>query len=438
MIIPYSTDAPIYHPPIATVTLIVLNVLCYFTLCRWDSLAINNPRPTQRFFEMQEKLEQELLNAPNQEEQLRIQKQLDALNQLIEPTPTSELPNAWNPRLLILEFGHGLRPWQWLTNMFMHADLFHLIGNMTFLWAFGLVVEGKLGNFLFAAIYLGMGIVQSVAVQSIMIFSEGGALGASGAIFALMALVVIFAPVNSFDCFVIFVRIFFIEVPILAFGAFYLALNLFFFFLSGGEMSSEALHLAGFGVGLPVGFFLLKRGLVDCEGYDIVSYFRNERGRDSKIAANFEKVQHEKAKRQEATAPSSPAIDYQSQVDLAIAEGNFQLAAALQNKLIQNQTGSWSQKQLQSVIQGLWKQKNYAAAEPLLEKHIELFETYQANMQILLIKLWLQNQRPRHALRYMQGLNPAFLQPEQNDQLQKLTAYAEKQIASGVIELEPL
>ena len=33
MLIPYSTDAPIYHYPIATVTLIVINVLFFFAFC---------------------------------------------------------------------------------------------------------------------------------------------------------------------------------------------------------------------------------------------------------------------------------------------------------------------------------------------------------------------------------------------------------------------
>lgn len=33
MLIPYSTDAPLYHYPISTVSLIVLNVLCFFAFC---------------------------------------------------------------------------------------------------------------------------------------------------------------------------------------------------------------------------------------------------------------------------------------------------------------------------------------------------------------------------------------------------------------------
>jgi hypothetical protein len=35
----------------------------------------------------------------------------------------------------------------------------------------------------------------------------------------------------------------------------------------------------------------------------------------------------------------------------------------------------------------------------------------------------------------MQGLNQAFLSPPQIEQLQKLAAYAKKQIADGIVEI---
>jgi membrane associated rhomboid family serine protease len=57
-----------------------------------------------------------------------------------------------------LEYGSGLHPVQWLTSIFMHGSLMHLIGNLLFLWAFGLVIEGRVGTLYFLALYLGMGI----------------------------------------------------------------------------------------------------------------------------------------------------------------------------------------------------------------------------------------------------------------------------------------
>ena len=119
------------------------------------------------------------------------------LNQL---RPVMGEGSDWRTEL-VLQYGRGLRPWQWLTSIFMHSDIMHLVGNMIFLWSFGLLLEGKLGWWLFAVVYLGMGAAQSFVEQTLMLFSSGSSLGASSAIFSLLALVVIFAPLNSFETF---------------------------------------------------------------------------------------------------------------------------------------------------------------------------------------------------------------------------------------------
>ena len=92
-------------------------------------------------------------------------------------------------------------PLQWVTSPFLHADLMHLIGNMIFLWAFGLVIEGKLGWLRFAALYLGMGVAQSAFEQVCTLgFGEGGSLGASAIIYGLMVMAMVWAPRNEMSC----------------------------------------------------------------------------------------------------------------------------------------------------------------------------------------------------------------------------------------------
>ena len=82
------------------------------------------------------------------------------------------------------------------------------------------------------------------------------------------------------------------------------------------------------------------------------------------------------------------------------------------------------------------KEKQLAKAEPLIEKHIELFDEHRFALQSKLIKLWLHDQRPRHALRYMQGMNPAFLEETEKAELNKLAVYARKLIQTGVLETQ--
>ena len=430
MLIPYSTDAPIYHYPIATSSFIVINIICFFAF----GLGVADPgleidtNPLQKL-----ELLQDFGGMPLQAGQA------DPLDEL---EPDDLRPFSWREELA-LQFGKGLRPWQWVTSLFLHADPFHLIVNMIFLWSFGLVIEGKLGWLLFSVIYLSLGAFQCFAEQTLLLFGSGEVLGASGAIFSLLALVVVFAPLNSFETFVfIGIRLFFFEAPILVFCGIYLFMNLLFFFLSGDALGKEAIQLIGFFVGLPMGFFLLLQGYVDCEGYDIVSHLTEKKGTESKVGVK--KVRAREAKREAKRVAAIPKVDQQkvrakmaSQVDQALEEGNFDLAVALQTKIAVNNPGSgWMQSQLIQVVQHYLKEKQLCKAEPLLLLHTELFDEHRFQLQATLLKLWLHEQRPRHALRYMRGLNPAFLSDENRSELKTLAEYAQKQIQAGVLETQ--
>ncbi len=145
MLLPYGSDAPLYHIPIATGVMILANVLAFIGVLA-----------------LQEQMS---------EEQFKL-----VVNQLI------------------LQYGTW-KPWQWVTSNFMHAGFLHLFGNMFSLWGFGIVVEGKIGWWRFLLVYFGIGITQSGMEQTIMVFaSEGGSLGASAIIYGLLAICVVWAP----------------------------------------------------------------------------------------------------------------------------------------------------------------------------------------------------------------------------------------------------
>jgi membrane associated rhomboid family serine protease len=220
MIIPYNTDAPLYHRPFATIGLIAVNTIVFLATA----------------------------NHPN-----------------IEP---------W-----LLAFGQGLHPVQWVTSVFLHDGVGHLLGNMVFLWVFGLVIEGKLGWWKFLLVYLGLGAFESAAAQICMLSGDGYALGASGAIYGLLAMSLIWAPSNEVHC-VGFWGIYgkFFEVPILGFAAFYVGMEIFFVWLSDFAMSSSMLHLAGALPGIGLGITMFKLGFVDCEEWDIFAVLAGRQG----------------------------------------------------------------------------------------------------------------------------------------------------------------
>ena len=438
MLIPYSTDAPIYHPPIATVALIVINVVCFFAFC--FGISVPSRDGMERFTDTDGNPVEKLELVQKIEEMGR--DGIDAEQFLKQLTPETGGPDGWQQELS-LQYGRGFRPWQWLTSMFMHSGLVHLIGNMIFLWSFGLLLEGKLGWWRFLTVYLGMGVFQSFAEQAFMFYASGSSLGASGAIFSLLALVVIFAPLNSFETILwIGIRPLFFETPNLVFGGIYLAMNAIFFCLSGAAYGTEALHLIGFFVGIPVGLVMLTRGYVDCEGFDIISHYTDKKGEESNVGRK--QLETRAAKREAKQLASMPRIDQgqvrvkmAGQVVQAIQEGNFDLAVALQSKIAVNNPGAgWNPLQLIAVIQHYLKEKQLTKAEPLMKLHIELFEDHRFQLQLKLLRLWLHDQRPRHALRYMQGLNPAFLEVTEKAELKKLAEYAQKQIQSGVLETQ--
>ncbi|MEN8152282.1 MAG: rhomboid family intramembrane serine protease, partial [Planctomycetota bacterium] len=129
--------------------------------------------------------------------------------------------------LLVLEFG-TLKPWQWITGTFTHADILHVGVNMLFLFWFGQIVEGLIGTFRFLGIYLGMAAAAGLVTQILMLGAdEGGAIGASGVIYGLMVIAMVLTPTTRVSVLWWFYsasRV--IEMPIRTLAATYLALNL--------------------------------------------------------------------------------------------------------------------------------------------------------------------------------------------------------------------
>lgn len=292
MLVPYSTDAPIYHFPWMTIVLIVLNAIAF---------AI---------------------------------------------TGMGMKSDGW-----MLTYGNGLHPLEWVAYSFLHFGFFHLLGNMFFLWAFGIVVEGKLGWWKFLILYMGIGIVAGMLIQIVMLgyvprdpfavapqpgapftdwmsgtlyaqepnfdrdgqdgdqpfpgmneqqaqkllenlkkfeqdaddqdaarevarlLNQAGAGGASLVIYALMAIVLVWAPRNEIHCLWVGLRAGTFEVEYLYFCGFYIIIEVLsaVFSVRGFEVTSEVGHATGALMGFGVGTMLVKLNWVDCENWDLYS-----------------------------------------------------------------------------------------------------------------------------------------------------------------------
>lgn len=78
-------------------------------------------------------------------------------------------------------------PWQFITYMFLHADLQHILTNMLTLGLIGFPFEYSVGERRFLYIYLASGIGSGVIHMLLTGFSNIPLVGASGAIYGILA-----------------------------------------------------------------------------------------------------------------------------------------------------------------------------------------------------------------------------------------------------------
>ncbi|MGL4763298.1 MAG: rhomboid family intramembrane serine protease [Sarcina sp.] len=147
---------------------------------------------------------------------------------------------------LIME---GHQWWRVITHMFLHGGLIHLVFNMYALYILGPGIEMLLGKVKFILVYLLSGIVS--CMFSIK-FSSGFSVGASGAIFGLLGITLVFAYLNKNRSQM--------NNDLLKNILFLIGINLFIGFNSIGI--DNAGHIGGLIAGIFIGYFGVKKDLV--------------------------------------------------------------------------------------------------------------------------------------------------------------------------------
>ncbi len=160
-----------------------------------------------------------------------------------------------------------------ITSMFLHGDIWHLFGNMLFLWICGDNVEDRYGHIGYLLIYFGCGITAGLA-HAHMAMDEMchiPTIGASGAITGILGAYVVLFPGSRIK-FIFFFWIFaFIKVFRFTMASFW-AIGFWFaketllaaVVPSEGEMGGIAYwaHVGGCTVGIVVTLFLRGTGIV--------------------------------------------------------------------------------------------------------------------------------------------------------------------------------
>ncbi len=145
----------------------------------------------------------------------------------------------------------------YVTYAFLHGDIFHLGGNMLFLWVFGDNVEDALGHVKYLIFYLLCAIAGAIVHGMLAPTSEVPLIGASGAIAGIVAAYLILHPR--------------VKIWVLAFGRIplripaYILLALWILFqfvmlaAAGEDQISWSAHVGGIVAGAILVLFLRRR-----------------------------------------------------------------------------------------------------------------------------------------------------------------------------------
>ncbi|GAB4367148.1 MAG: hypothetical protein Kow0042_07520 [Calditrichia bacterium] len=163
---------------------------------------------------------------------------------------TGFYPNGFNSFFGLVPFLalSKLFIWQFVSYMFLHGGFGHIFFNMFALWMFGVELERTWGTREFLKFYFLTGIAAGLFSA---IFSWGSVIptiGASGAIYGILAAYALFFP----DRYVYLYFLFPIKMKYLA-----LILGALAFFSSFGQGQSGIAHTAHLG-GMVVGYFYLR------------------------------------------------------------------------------------------------------------------------------------------------------------------------------------
>lgn len=389
---PVSTDAPVYHWPFATVGLIAVNILVFVA------------------------------------------------------DIAGTLPGGGEDWILI--YGE-FNPMQWVTSAFMHAGPGHLLGNMVFLWVFGLVVEGKIGSLRFLACYLGIAVLESAAEQALFLNSQGASLGASTAIYGIMAMALVWAPANevqfyyfywilviasagTFDAAIYLVCLGYVGLDILY-------LILYHFVSPAVGSPSGWLHLAGFAIGFPLAIAMLKTKAVDCEGWDMFHAWNGDTPSASKEEAkNLELLKQRREKKQ--AQRGQLAVDAHEQLAVYLENANGLAALKLLEKLKADHEldVELTEPELVRLIPLLHHAGKYRESAAFMARLIELRGDQTADpvrlklAQICVVELG----KPARAMDLLHAINAKALPAEHLKLAKKIAAKARVLQQEGELELD--
>ena len=284
-----------------------------------------------------------------------------------------------------------------ITYQFMHAGWIHLLGNMLFLYVFGLNVEDRLGRIGFVFFYLVGGIVAGLAHIA---DSHAPVVGASGAISAVTGAFLALFPRTRLRVLLMFFFIGVFWIPAWWLIALAIAKDLVFQGFAGRDNVARLAHLGGYAYGFALCFALLWWKVIPRETYDLFSIGRQAKRRrefreianqsGSPWASDIPKNSRESKRDEQRRALDEAAMDERTQISALIAEGRLDESADRYGKAIDHfQNFALPREVLIAIGNHFFSQGRYELAADAYGRMIDRFpndaETPRAMLMLALV-----------------------------------------------------
>lgn len=313
---------------------------------------------------------------------------------------------------------------------------------MIVLAVFGLIVEGKVGWWKFLVIFLGISAIHGGLAQSLMQVwvphYQGAALGASAVIWGLMAISLLWAPLNHVQVAVVlymrYLRIF--DVPLAVVAGVYLLWDLWLtlarFSLLGLGPSTALFHTIGGLAGGAIGILFLRFNLVDCENWDAFSIWQ---GRHTLNRDELDKLRASSA---HAQAHDQEQIDNGLVQIREILEQQEHPQWALKAHLRMKQKyATWDlpDTDFLRLINQLCQQNDYENAALAMRNYLSTSRSRENSVRLKLASILLNPmQRPGQAMSVLRSIDRADLNEHERTVYSKLAVQAKQQKEQGIID----
>jgi len=330
---------------------------------------------------------------------------------------------------------------QFLSYAFLHGGIWHVIGNMFFLYVFGNNVNDKLGHLGYLALYLAGAVFSGIGHTVFHLSSPIPTLGASGAVAAVTGAYLALFPQTLLT--VLYWLFFFIgtvEIPALYFIGFKLIFWDNMYLRHIPNVAYDA-HLSGYAFGILAILVMLATGLITSSSFDLLAMIkrwnRRRQYRDS-VSSGYDPFSDQtmtkqiKVKEVKKTAAEKQQAEIitrlRNEIARRIAQRNLPAAAELYLELINLDSEQLLPRQyLLDIANQLASDNKPAQAAQAYEQLLTHYSNYEYVEQVELMLGILYSrylQKPDLAAKHLQAAAKKLSDPGQlkmcQDELAKL------------------